>query len=199
MVEDHESLEFKLAALPRLVRDQRLVEAGELLDSLIAAAPEVAARWLVLGRLMGLDPERWDRQVQTALGQFGAAPLAAYRRANRVLDQLHADAEAVRRLESWSRRWSEAVPAESERVGALERKSEAVGESERIRKLESWLQRLGERRADWRLDSPRRRVARLESLATRLEQLPPRSHARTQRWIGRLEAWQGAWPEGGSQ
>ncbi|MBF0271262.1 MAG: hypothetical protein HQL98_04165 [Magnetococcales bacterium] len=183
MVEDHESLEFKLSALLRLVRDKRLVEAAELLDSLIVAAPEVAARWLVLGRLMGLDPDRWDRQVQAALGQLGAAPLAAYRRANRVLDQSHADAEAIRRLEAWSGRWSQATPAA------------ASDEPAWVRVLESWLQRLRERRADWRLEAPERRVARLEALATRLEQVPRRDE-RVERMIGRLKGLQEAW--GGS-
>ncbi|MEO5334600.1 MAG: hypothetical protein H7839_21500 [Magnetococcus sp. YQC-5] len=78
-------MEHQLAGLLRLVREKRLEEACDGLQQIIQAAPDVAAQWLVLARLCFLDPARWEQVLQSALGQLGGAPLAAYRQAVKVL------------------------------------------------------------------------------------------------------------------
>ncbi|MBF0341188.1 MAG: hypothetical protein HQL95_09550 [Magnetococcales bacterium] len=179
---DHPSSEEQaLSDLLRRVQKRRLEDARTLLEERIAATPEVAARWLVLARLLALDPELWDARLQTALGQLGAAPLAAYRRAMRVLDDAHADLAARKRLEEWAALWSRRpVPScreEPEWCGALE----------------SWLAGLRIRRAWRRLTGPERHVARLETMAGEWDLAGPGFRdPRRARLLARLLKWQEA-------
>ncbi|MBF0627532.1 MAG: hypothetical protein HQL91_04850 [Magnetococcales bacterium] len=180
MAEERDSWEMRLSGLLRLVREKRLDEAGTLLESLILAAPEVAARWLVLSRLIALDPSRWDQDLQTALGQLGGAPLTAYRRAIRVLDEARAETEAIHRLEMWSLAVTGACHAAPAMPGWMTA-------------LDLWLSQLKARRAQWRLMAPARRtVTRLERLADRLETKAVRDESK-ERILSRLEQLRGAW------
>ncbi|MBF0614451.1 MAG: hypothetical protein G8237_04180 [Magnetococcales bacterium] len=181
MAADWESWESRLTALPRLVRERRLDDAASLLDGLIAASPELAARVLVLARFVALEPERWDREMQSALGQFGGAPLAAYRRAMRVLDDRRANDQAMERLHAWSAAWNGgavALPVQPHWVETLR----------------SWSMALHARRALWRLDGAERQVMRLERLAERLAH-PPCRDVRIERIVARLTALRRAWEQ----
>lgn len=181
MTEDRDSWETRLAVLLRRVRERRLDEAEAELESLIVAAPERAAHWLVLARLIALDPARWDRQLEAALGQFGAAPVAAHGRAIRILDEARQRAETRSRLEAWAAAWKKKPSAERH-------------ETTRIAALEAWRDELRARRAWWRLEAPQRCVARLEALTIGAERLlpPPLRSGGNRRLLVRLETLQGA-------
>ncbi|GAB0055931.1 hypothetical protein SIID45300_00230 [Candidatus Magnetaquicoccaceae bacterium FCR-1] len=86
-----ETWDRNLARLPRLLRERRLEEAEALVEAWIGAEPEIAARGLLLARLIALQPERWDQVLASALREFGAAPLAAYQRTIGVLDGIRAE------------------------------------------------------------------------------------------------------------
>ncbi|MBF0163127.1 MAG: hypothetical protein HQM01_01270 [Magnetococcales bacterium] len=86
-----ETWDRTLARVPRLLRERRLEEAEALLEGWIVAEPEIAARELLLARLVALQPERWDQVLATALRAFGFAPLAAYQRTTGVLDGIRAE------------------------------------------------------------------------------------------------------------
>lgn len=184
MTGEPESWESRLAILPRLVREHRLEEAGSLLDSLIATSPELAARLLVLARFIALDPEEWDRRMQTVLAQYGGAPLAAYRRAMRVLDGRRHQAEVISRLQEWSAAWKPPGHA-----------SQPLTDPEWVHRAQLWHKALQARRAWWRLEGAARCVARLEAVSDRLPPVAfPLPGSRAGRIVERLVAWQGAWP-----
>ncbi|MBF0261439.1 MAG: hypothetical protein HQL97_06390 [Magnetococcales bacterium] len=86
-----ETWDRTLARVPRLLRERRLEEAEALLEGWIVAEPEIAARELLLARLVALQPDRWDQVLATALRAFGSAPLAAYQRTTGVLDGIRAE------------------------------------------------------------------------------------------------------------
>ncbi|MBF0427929.1 MAG: hypothetical protein HQL94_03335 [Magnetococcales bacterium] len=171
---------IQMAVLLRLVRENRLEEAASVLETVVAHVPEVAAQWLVLARVMGLDAARWDREMQNALGQLGIAPLFAFRHANKVLDDVVArngakPCDAGIRLEAWLTRLrdqgGEKVPGV---VSALER----------------LLDQVRAMRGERMLTTSIRKMARLEELAARMEPKPEPAPLAAERVIARLVKWQ---------
>ncbi|MEO5347072.1 MAG: hypothetical protein H7834_11935 [Magnetococcus sp. YQC-9] len=185
-----ESWERSLALLPRLVREERIREAEALLETWIAAEPEVAARDLMRMRLFALDPKRWEARIEAALGEYGAAPLAAHRRAMRVLERMEGERSTIGRLESFAAACRErARPTDAEEDGAG---ADGAGAGTPFERLQVWLDGMRLWHGTWRLAAAKRCVARLEALDEEHGQervMDPRSA----RVLARLEAWQEAW------
>lgn len=171
-------VEIQLAGLLRLVREKQLIQAQAVLGEIIAQSPDVTAQWLVLVRLLLLDPVRWNQEIQQSLGQLGCAPLSAFRQAIGVLDEAERGGED-RRMDVRMRLEALLVVLERYREAGISSGSRSFG----VR----WLDQVQARQAQVRLTAPLRVVARLEALANGIKPGHFGKRLSTDRVISRLE------------
>ncbi|MBF0456223.1 MAG: hypothetical protein HQL72_15575 [Magnetococcales bacterium] len=154
-----------------LVREQRLYEARCALDDFIKEAPEMAAQWLVLARLMTKGESKWLTKIQQGLEQGDSAPQKAFQKALETLE--HSSEAALEAQENKVER----LTAYLTTLQGLSPSAAVVGSDDLVReqgaRLEHYLLAIRGHQARKQLDVRGRKLNRLAGLASNLSRALP--------------------------